>query len=499
MDYVPGASLRATLDQRRRANGWTPDPLPVVEAIAYMLEILPAFAYLHRNGLLFCDFKPDNVMHTGDAVKLIDLGGACRMDEPAATVYGTRGYQAPEIAERGPSVASDLFTVGRTLLVLCTGMQFQPRHEFTLQSPDDEPVLRRYDALYRFLQRATAADPDDRFQSADEMTAQLFGVLREVVAKESGRQISASSDLFAPELRSATDGPDGRRLPTLLVAGDDPAAGFLASLPVGGASVDDTIALLAGAPEETVEVQLRRARLLVGAGRGAEAEAVLTQVADADPWDWRVAWYRGLLHLQADTPSAAVDQFDAVYRTVPGELAPKLARAFALEQAGQLDVAAGWYDTVSRTDPSYPSAAFGLARCRLALGDLAGGLDAYDRVPETANAYPRALLAKADAMLDDDAPRTPDHVVATAKVIDALPPGEDRARLTTRTFELALDVVRDHHDDASTHVLGRELTATDLRFGLEAAYRACARYASTASERITMVDRANKARPRTLT
>jgi serine/threonine-protein kinase PknG len=283
------------------------------------------------------------------------------------------------------------------------------------------------------------------------------------------------------------------------VSSDDPAAGFLASLPVGGASVDDTIALLAGAPEQSVEVRLRQARLLVDAERAKQADAVLALVADDDPWEWRVAWYRGLLRLQQGAPADAVTEFDAVYRTVPGELAPKLAMGFALEQAGELDQAEGWYDRVSRTDLSYPSAAFGLARCRLALGDFAGGLEAYDRVPETANAYPRAQLAKADAMLGDDAPRSPEHVAAAAKVVDGLPPGEGRARLTVSLFELALGVVRDHGDDPSEHVLGRELTETDLRFGLEAAYRALARYALTAEERITLVDRANDARPITVT
>jgi len=500
MDYVPGSSLRASLDDRRRLNGGTPDPLPVDEAIAYMLEVLPAFAYLHRNGVLYCDFKPDNVMHTGDMVKLIDLGGAYRIDEPSSTVYGTRGYQAPEIAERGPSVASDLFTIGRTLLVLCTAMQpYQPSYEFTLPAPEDEPVFRRHDGLYRFLQRATAADPDDRFQSADEMAAQLLGVLRAVVAQESGRRITASSELFAPELHSATDAPDWRRLPTLLVSSDDPAAGFLASLPAGVASADDTIALLAGAPEQSVEVQLRRARLLVDAGRGDDADAVLAQVAADDPWEWRVAWYRGLLMLREDVPARAAIEFDAVYRTIPGELAPKLAMGFALEEAGDLAAAERWYDTVSRTDPSYSSAAFGLARCRLALGDLSGGLEAYDRVPETANVYVGAQLAKAEAMLGDEAPRSIEHVVAAAQVIDELPPGESRARLTASTLEFALEVVRERGDDASAQVLGRELTETDVRFGLEAAYRAWARFAATASERIALVDRANAARPLTVT
>ena len=64
---------------------------------------------------LFCDFKPDNVIRTAQSVKLIDLGGVYRMDDATSPIYGTPGYQAPEIARTGPTVPSDLFTVARTL------------------------------------------------------------------------------------------------------------------------------------------------------------------------------------------------------------------------------------------------------------------------------------------------------------------------------------------------------------------------------------------------
>src|SRR3954471_12007898 len=64
MEYVGGTSLKTILTERRAANGGTPDPLPVAQAVAYMLEILPALGHLHRTGLLFCDFKLDNVIQT---------------------------------------------------------------------------------------------------------------------------------------------------------------------------------------------------------------------------------------------------------------------------------------------------------------------------------------------------------------------------------------------------------------------------------------------------
>ena len=64
MEYVGGVSLQGHAEARREANGGRPDPLPVEQAIAYCLEILPALGYLHELGLLFCDFKPDNVIQT---------------------------------------------------------------------------------------------------------------------------------------------------------------------------------------------------------------------------------------------------------------------------------------------------------------------------------------------------------------------------------------------------------------------------------------------------
>ena len=89
MEYVGGTSLKQILKDRMRANNGKFDPLPVDQALAYMLEILPAFSYLHDLGLIYCDFKPDNLIQVGDAVKLIDLGGVRRVDDQESAIYGT--------------------------------------------------------------------------------------------------------------------------------------------------------------------------------------------------------------------------------------------------------------------------------------------------------------------------------------------------------------------------------------------------------------------------
>ncbi|MBK9202115.1 MAG: hypothetical protein IPL73_06700 [Candidatus Obscuribacter sp.] len=68
--------------------------------------------------MVYCDFKPDNLMLDGDDIKVIDLGGVRRLASTEGDVFGTQGFAAPEVAKVGPSVSSDLYTIGRTLALL---------------------------------------------------------------------------------------------------------------------------------------------------------------------------------------------------------------------------------------------------------------------------------------------------------------------------------------------------------------------------------------------
>ena len=111
MEYVGGPSLK------NRRNGQPGDCFPVDTAIAYILEILPALDYLHARGVVYNDLKPSNIIVTEDQVKLIDLGAVSGIGA-FGHIYGTQGFQAPEIATQGPSVASDIYTIGRTLACL---------------------------------------------------------------------------------------------------------------------------------------------------------------------------------------------------------------------------------------------------------------------------------------------------------------------------------------------------------------------------------------------
>ncbi len=207
MEYVGGKSLKQILADARGVSG----SVPVAHAIAYAIEVLPALGYLHDRGLVYCDFKPDNVIQTEEQLKLIDMGGVRGVDSDGP-IYGTVGYQAPEISTEGPTVSSDLFTVGRALAVLTFEFKgYQSTYKFTL--PDGVPLLEQQESFARLLRRATHGDPERRFASAGEMAEQLTGVLREVLATADGTPRPAFSTVFSPELQA---------IGALLAGGNDP-------------------------------------------------------------------------------------------------------------------------------------------------------------------------------------------------------------------------------------------------------------------------------------
>jgi serine/threonine-protein kinase PknG len=501
MEYVGGQSLKQILAARREAGAGQPEPLPPAQAIAYMLEILPALGYLHDLGLLFCDFKIDNVIQTQHSLELIDLGGVYRMDEPSSAVFGTVGYQAPEVASAGPSVASDLFTVARTLAVLCLDFRgYQSQHRYSLPPQESVPLLAHYDSLYWFLVKGTAPDRDDRFQSAEEMADQLHGVLREVVADQERRPVPAPSTLFTAAWRADPERADWRILPRPQVSSEDPSAGYLAT--IAATDPQQMLAQLRAAPEQTTEVELRIASVMIDARDLTGATELLRKIETSDRWEWRTHWYRGILELAEGHGERARELFTTVYRWLPGELAPKLALALACESAADAESASQWYEIVSRTDPSITSASFGLARCRLALGDRAGALAAYDRVPESSSGHLDAQAARIRTLSSANGTGEPgfEDLLAAASRLESLPlEREQRDQLSTEVLERVLRLVLAGKvvDGAAGTILGHSVNERDLRAALEASYRTLARHAVTRTERVRLVDEANRTRPRT--
>ena len=509
MEYIGGKSLKAILKDRRDVNSGRIDPLPVDRAIAYTLSVLPAMGYFHAQGLVYCDMKPDNVMLSGDSLKIIDLGGVCRADDEEAAIYGTVGYQAPEVVESGPTVASDLYTVGRMLAVLLLDFRgYQTTHAHDLPGSDEQPLLARHESLYRFLLKATATDPIDRFESAEEMAEQLTGVLREEVASH-GEAHPAVSTVFEPGGVVGADehdevGPDWRLLPSPKVDTLDPGVGVVLGLADGEpAAVVAALssALAADSIPATPETLLRLARANLDDGMPEDAAATLDRLGDDR--EWRLWWHRGLIALACGRAGEAIDWLDPVYTDLPGEVPAKLALALAHELASDLGRSADLYDLASRTDPSYVSGAFGLARVRVALGDRVRAVEALDRVPATSSAHVAARLAAVRALALTTGPHaqppTTEQLESAAGILTELRlTPRHHAELAGTLFEAGLAALAAGTATPGRRILGRPLTENGLRAGLESTYRDLARTASTTRERNDLVDLANHSRPRTL-
>ncbi|MDX2545493.1 tetratricopeptide repeat protein [Streptomyces sp. WI04-05B] len=561
MEYVGGKSLKEIANDRRTPDGKR-DPLPVEQACAYGIEALEALGYLHSRNLLYCDFKVDNAIQTEDQLKLIDMGAVRRVDDDESAIYGTVGYQAPEVAEVGPSVASDLYTVARTLAVMTFDFQgYTNVFVDSLPDPDHIEVFRQYESFYRLLVRATDPDPARRFASAQEMSEQLTGVLREVVSLQTGRARPALSTLFGPEVKvtdaelfGALDGEVSRlgarvaaprrkssaqaapaltgatralggtprlvkaidagaaalALPVPRVDPTDPNAGFLAGLLASAAG--ELIAALSLAPAQSTETRLREVRARLENGDAATALESLVRLEEERPDDWRVVWYQGVAALVTGDHESAALSFDAIYDAFPGESPPKLALGLCAEVLGQLDNAAEYYRLVWTTDPSYVSAAFGLARVQLAAGDRRSAVKTLESVPEASIHYTAARVAAVRARLRQrtavaaDAPFL-DDLIASAGQVEALAGyGLDavrREQLSAEVLGCALDwILSQDQVSAPPAVGGRMLLGSDLderglRFGLERSYRTLARLAQGGEERIDLVERANRYRPRT--
>jgi serine/threonine-protein kinase PknG len=494
MEYVGGTSLKQILKDRMRANNGKFDPLPVDQALAYILEILPAFSYLHDLGLIYCDFKPDNLIQVGDAVKLIDLGGVRRIDDQESAIYGTVGYQAPEVAQVGPTVASDIYTIGRTCVVLMTEFRgYQTKYVASLPPVDETPLFAAHDSLYRLLSKACAADPADRFASVDEFRVQLLGVLREVVAQKTpGTALtSAASVLFeAPAITS--EALEWHQLPALRVDTSDPQYAWLSNI-----SVEDPekrLDQLRDAPVATAEVRLAQAHAALELRRRDVVEQIVNEMLIEDPWEWRAVWVAGLSALDAGDFASAQSSFNAVYGQVPGELAPKLALALACERGGEGVIAEGLYQTCASTDANYvAAAAFGMARIRAARGDVLGAVQALDLVPSTSRSYPEARRLRARQLYESG-----DGLPALAQAMDSisgvrLDPRE-QSELTAQILERAIAEVDKNGSKSEVKIGPYSADDETLRDGLESTYRQLAGIETDQQRRYALVDKANAVR-----
>lgn len=533
MEYVGGRSLEEVLETHKR-----PDRIPVAEAIAFIIEIMPAIEFLHSIGLAYNDLKPDNIMLTEDQLELIDLGAVATFDS-YGNLYGTPGYQAPELVRTGPTVATEIFSVGRTLAVMTVDMpKRKGRYAPGIPSPDDAPVLARYPSYYRLLLRATNDDPDRRFGSATMLRQQLTAVLREILAQDSGDERPWLSSTFRParssfgtdEQISQTDAfADGLPRDNKLRATTVARALPLPLLDPGDACSPMIAATVRDDPQLSLD-SLRRVHAEVREGKItapanfsfevllAEVEALLdlgeTETAarlldGLDSTAWRIDWYRALIALIEKRPEDAFARFDAVLDALPGEIAPKLALAATADLILQHRLspdrkhwraaAERYYRSVWRTDHGVVSAAFGLARQLAAQHKVTDAVEVLDEVPPTSRNYTIARMTSVLVILTGRPvyDLTERDLREAATRVRMLPPTESRSiQLQTVVLGTALMWVRaGHGPNSEAPLLDCPFTPRGLSYGAESGLRIMARGAPHRKHRYALIDMANSIRP----
>jgi len=185
MEYLDGRSLKELIVSR--------GPAPVKTAVEYARQILAAVGFAHRHGIVHRDIKPHNVLVAGDEgrLKVTDFGiarsGASQMTE-VGSIIGTAQYLSPEQARGAPvDQTSDLYAVGVVLYELLTGqvpftgdtpLEIAMKHLSEVPKPPSELRPEVPHDLDLVVLRALAKDPADRYQTAEEMDADLDRVLK---------------------------------------------------------------------------------------------------------------------------------------------------------------------------------------------------------------------------------------------------------------------------------------------------------------------------------
>lgn len=180
MEYIRGRTLKQLIQQR--------GALHYNEAIDIMKQLTSAIAAAHQNHIIHRDIKPQNVLIKDDGtVKITDFGIAVANDSVQLTlnnaVMGSAHYLAPETAQgKEPSYQVDIYSLGIVFYELLTGSV-----PFTGQTPTEIaikhlrvriPYVRDFNpsipqSVENIVLKATAKDPDQRYQYAQEMLYDL--------------------------------------------------------------------------------------------------------------------------------------------------------------------------------------------------------------------------------------------------------------------------------------------------------------------------------------
>jgi beta-lactam-binding protein with PASTA domain/tRNA A-37 threonylcarbamoyl transferase component Bud32 len=225
MEVVEGESLKELIT--------TTGSLPLAQAIDYAKQILSAVRFAHRHGIIHRDIKPHNILLDGEGrLKVTDFGiaraGPSQMTE-VGSIMGTAQYLSPEQARGAPvTAASDLYSVGVVLYEMLTSktpftgetpIEIAMKHLNETPHPPSELRPEIPPELDQIVLRSLAKDPHERYETADEFSADLdrleagLPVAPETSAAATavltGAPATAATQILAPDAGTRVLPPQG--------------------------------------------------------------------------------------------------------------------------------------------------------------------------------------------------------------------------------------------------------------------------------------------------
>ena len=166
-------------------------PMPIVQALNIMVQVLDAFTVIHKKGIVHRDIKPSNILLTKNGkVKVTDFGisgivGEGELEKTNVQSMGTVPYMSPEqIQNRKIDQRSDIYSLGVTLYEMLIGSSIYSgcTSPYEIQSKivkEDLPSLvdtlgSEYTAIWKVIQRATQKDQNARYANVISMKGALL-------------------------------------------------------------------------------------------------------------------------------------------------------------------------------------------------------------------------------------------------------------------------------------------------------------------------------------
>ena len=192
MEHLEGETLAARLEK---------GALPLEQTLEYAIQIADALDKAHRQGVVHRDLKPGNIMLVKSGAKLLDFGlaklrateateenlSALPTEQPdltvEGTILGTLQYMAPEQLEaKDTDSRTDIFAFGAVVYEMATGKKaFEGSSQASLIGAilkDDPPPMSELQPMTppvfdRVVRRCLEKEPDERWQTAADLTAEL--------------------------------------------------------------------------------------------------------------------------------------------------------------------------------------------------------------------------------------------------------------------------------------------------------------------------------------